>query len=57
MRHDDINVELDQLGSEHRGAVASPFRVTPFDCDVLALDIAERLQTSSESVGERMRRR
>jgi hypothetical protein len=54
MGHDYIDAEPDQFGSERGGAVASTFRVTPFDRNVLALDIAERLQTSSEGVGEWM---
>jgi hypothetical protein len=43
MRYDDIDVELNQLASECSGAITLAFRVTPFDRDVLALDIIANL--------------
>jgi hypothetical protein len=57
MGHDDIDSELNQLGSKREGTVASPSCVTPLDRNILALHIAERLQTSSKGVSEGMRRR
>jgi hypothetical protein len=57
MCDDDIDVRPDKLGSELRGAVASPIGIVKLDRKVLAFRVAEGAQTALESVSEWMRRR
>jgi hypothetical protein len=57
MGDDDIDTRPDKLGSELRGAVASPIGIEELYRDVLAFRVAESKQTAPEGVGKRMRRR
>src|SRR5262249_35829172 len=50
LRHDDIWLELDQLGREGGEALEPPFRPAVFQDEVLAFDIAERAQLLQESL-------
>src|SRR5262249_9358268 len=55
--HDDIDAASDELLRNLTRAVAAPVGIAQLKCDVDAFRVTERLQTTFEVVGERMRRR
>jgi hypothetical protein len=53
---DDVDPKSDKLGRNLTSTVAAPARIADLERDIPAFRIAKVLQTTSESVGERMRR-
>ena len=57
MSDDDVDAKSDKLGRNLTSTVAAPAGIADLERDIPAFRIAKVLQTTSESVGERMRRR
>jgi len=55
--NDDVDAKLDELSRNLAGAIAAPPGIAELERDIPAFRIAKDLQTTSEGVGERMRRR
>src|SRR4029434_8392263 len=52
-RHDDVNIEPNQLGREGWEAIEPALRPSLFEGDVLSLDIAQPAQALPKCLGER----
>jgi hypothetical protein len=54
---DDVHAHSDELSRDLASAIAAPPGIAYLERDIPALRIAKVLQTTSEGIGERMRRR